>query len=46
MDIGLQEIIIVAVIIVVLFFAVKMIGDKRYLKRSGPSKSNQDKGQA
>ena len=49
MDIGLQEIIIIGVIIVVLFVAVKLIGDKRYFKRSkdgAQNKNNQDQKQA
>jgi len=43
MDIGWQEILIVAVIIVVLFVAVKMVGDKRWMKRSGAAKKGAPK---
>ena len=37
MSIGLPEIIIVIVVIVILFGIVKIVGDKRYKRRSGNS---------
>ena len=44
MSLGIPEIAIIVVIIVVLFGGAKLIGDKRYLRRSGKSSASiQDK---
>ena len=39
MDLGIQEIVIILVIVVVLFVGGKLIADKRYLKRPGGNKN-------